>query len=133
MIMILNQRFIELGQGYGDVYELCELINTNRGRLHKTFILSSETPLGHALSLAAAFEPANDSQFMPVYICREGIIQQDNDKSKRRVLFEETAEKAGSIPVYIELKNSSEFAETELFFQYATGILRINKLLPPLR
>lgn len=66
--MILNQRFIELGQGYGDVYELCELIRTNSARLDKTFILSSETPAGHALSLAASFNPVNDGQFMPVYI-----------------------------------------------------------------
>ncbi len=131
--MILNQRFIELGEGYGDVYELCELIKTNSERLHRTFILSSETPSGHALSLAAAFEPANDGKFMPIYICREGIIQQDTIKSKRRLLFEETAEKAGSTPAVIVLKNSSVFAERELFFQYTIGILRINKLLPPLR
>ncbi len=131
--MILNQRFIELGEGYGDVYELCELIRTNSDRLHKTFILASVTPAGHALSLVAAFEPANDNKFMPIYICREGIIQQGDDKSKRRLLFEEAAEKAGSTPSYIELKNSSEFAERELFFQYAIGILRMNKLLPPLR
>jgi hypothetical protein len=131
--MILNQRFIELGEGFGDVYELCELIKTNSARLHKTFILSSETPSGHALSLVAAFEPANDSQFMPIYICREGIIQQGTDKSKRRLLFEATAEKVGNTPAYIELKNSSEFAERELFYQYTIGILRLNKLLPPLR
>ncbi len=131
--MILNQQFIELGEGYGDVYELCELIKTNSDRLHKTFILSSVTPSGHALSLAAAFQPANDGFFMPIYICREGIIQQDTIKSKRRLLFEQAAEKAESTPVYIELKNSSEFAERDLFFQYVTGILRLNNLLPPLR
>ena len=131
--MILHQRFIELGEGYGDVYELCELIRTNRDRLHKTFILSSFTTSGHALSLSAAFEPANGSHFMPVYICREGIIQQGDAKSKRRLLFEEAATSAGKEPVYIELKNFSEFAERELYYQYATGILRLNHLLPPLR
>ncbi|MBE1553579.1 DUF7147 family protein [Sporosarcina limicola] len=131
--MILHQRFIELGEGFGDIFELCELISTNSNRLHKTFILSSVTPAGLALSFAAAFEPANDSNFMPIYICREGILQQGSDKSKRRMLFEETAEKTGSIPVYIELKNSSEFAERDLFYHYVTGILRLNHLLPPLR
>ena len=131
--MILHQRFIELGEGYGDVYELCELIRTNQNRLHKTFILSSETPSGHALSLAAAFEPANDSHFMPIYICREGIIQSGAEKSKRRLLFEEATEQVGTAAAYIELKHSSEFAERDLFFQYVTGILRLNHLLPPLR
>lgn len=133
LCMILNQQFIELGEGFGDVYELCELIHTNRSRLHKTFILAAPTASGHALSLAVAFAPANDGFFMPVYICREGIIQQDHLKSKRRLLFEEAAEKAGSTPVYIELKHSSEFEERTLFFQYVTGILRLNNLLPPLR
>lgn len=131
--MILNQQFIELGEGYGDIYELCELIKTNSSRLHRSFILAAPTPSGHALSLAVALKPANESFFMPVYICREGIIQLDATKSKRRLLFEEAAEKAGSIPVYIEVKHSAEFAERDLFFQYVTGILRLNHLLPPLR
>ncbi|MCG7334167.1 methylthioribose kinase [Sporosarcina sp. ACRSM] len=131
--MILHQRFIELGEGYGDVYELCELIRTNRDRLHGTFILSSSTPSGHALSLAATFNPAGTNHFMPIYICREGIIQQDEVKSKRRILFEEAAASANSTPVTIELKHSSEFKERELFYQYAIGILRLNHLLPPLR
>lgn len=131
--MILHQRFIELGEGYGDVYELCELIKTNSGRLHKTFILGSITSAGRALSLAAAFTPANGSHFMPIYICREGIIHRDDQKSKRVELFEEAADNAGKSAVYIELKNSSEFAEPDLFYQYVTGILRINHLLPPLQ
>ena len=33
--MILHQRFIELGEGYGDIFELCELMRTNRDRLHR--------------------------------------------------------------------------------------------------
>lgn len=131
--MILHQRFIELGEGYGDVFELCELLRTNRERLHRTFILSSPTPSGQALSFAAAFEPVNNGYFMPIYICREGIIQQGDVKSKRRILFEEAATSVGSTPSTIELKNSSEFEERELFYQYVTGILRLNHLLPPLR
>lgn len=131
--MILHQRFIELGEGYGDVYELCELIRTNRDRLHGTFILSSSTPAGHAISLAATFNPVSTNHFMPIYICREGIIQQGDVKSKRRILFEEAAASANSTPATIELKHSSEFEEHELFYHYVIGILRLNHLLPPLR
>lgn len=131
--MILHQSFIELGEGFGDVFELCELIRTNRDRLHRTLLLVSEHPNGQALSLVATFEPANDSNFMPIYICREGIIQNDDTKSKRRLLFESAAEQAGKSPVQIELKHSDEFADRELFYHYVTGILRLNHLLPPLR
>lgn len=128
--MILHQRFIELGEGYGDIYELCELIRSNRHRLHNTYFLSSETAAGKAYSLAASFEPASGCKFMPIYICREGIANRD---SKRIALFEEAAREAGRPPVPIELKHSSEFAEQELFYQYIIGILRLNHLLPPLQ
>ncbi|MFS0574369.1 methylthioribose kinase [Sporosarcina sp. 179-K 3D1 HS] len=128
--MILHQRFIELGEGYGDIYELCELIRTNSHRLHNTYLLASDTPSGNAFSLAASFQPASGCNFMPIYICREGIADRH---SKRIALFEEAAQQAGSQPVMIELKNSSEFAEQELFYQYVIGILRLNHLLPPLQ
>ncbi|CAM3087666.1 methylthioribose kinase [Filibacter tadaridae] len=129
---MLHQRFIELGEGYGDVYELIELINTNKDRLLRTIILSTSTPTGEALSFAAAFKPAGESNFMPIYICREGIQQKGEEKPKRRLLFEEKAEQAGVTPVYIKTKHSSEFAAPILFYQYIIGVLRLNNLLPSL-
>ncbi|HEX5564876.1 MAG TPA: methylthioribose kinase [Sporosarcina sp.] len=130
---MLQQYFIELGEGYGDVYELLELMETNSQRLHRTFIFSSNTKSGQAISLAAAFRPAQDSNFMPIYICREGITQKDESKSKRRLLFEEASTSFGKEPIFIGLKHSSEFADTKLFYQYITGILRLNHLVPPLQ
>jgi hypothetical protein len=130
---MLQQYFIELGEGYGDVYELMELMKTNQHRLHRTFIFSSNTKDRQAISLAAAFHPAGDSNFMPIYICREGITQTGESKSKRRLLFEESSIKNGQEPIYISLKHSSEFADTKLFYQYITGILRLNHLVPPLK
>ncbi|WP_353056353.1 DUF7147 family protein [Sporosarcina luteola] len=130
---MLQQYFIELGEGYGDVYELMELMETNQHRLLRTFIFSSKTNSGQAISLAAAFRPARNSNFMPVYICREGISQKGESKSKRRLLFEETSLEQGQEPIFIGLKHSSEFAETKLFYQYITGILRLNHLVPPLQ
>ncbi|MDW0115840.1 methylthioribose kinase [Sporosarcina thermotolerans] len=130
---MLQQYFIELGEGYGDIFELVELMKTNQKRLHRTFIFSSNTNGGQAISLAAVFHPAQDSKFMPIYICREGIKQIDDKKSKRRVLFEKAAEEVGQEPIFIELKHSSEFADHRLFYQYITGILRLNHLVPPLQ
>ena len=130
---MLQQYLIELGEGYGDIYELMELMKTNNRRLHRTFIFSSNTKGGQAISLAAAFHPAGDSNFMPIYICREGILQPGESKSKRRLLFEESSVQNGQEPVYISLKHSSEFADTKLFYQYITGILRLNHLVPPLK
>jgi len=130
---MLQQYFIELGEGYGDVYELMELMRTNSSRLHRTFIFASNANSGQAISLAAAFHPAQNSNFMPIYICREGITEKDDAKSKRRLLFEESSIAIGMEPVFIGLRHSSEFADTKLFYQYITGILRLNHLVPPLQ
>ena len=130
---MLQQYFIELGEGYGDVYELLELLKTNQHRLHRTFIFSSEINGKQAISLAATFKPANNSNFMPVYICREGIKEEVGQKSKRTLLFEQAAAEYGKVPVPISVKHSSEFADTRLYFQYITGILRLNNLVPPLQ
>lgn len=130
---MLQQYFIELGEGYGDVYELMELMETNSQRIHRTFIFSSDTKSGQAISLAVAFKPAQNSNFMPIYICREGISETSASKSKRRLLFEEASVQNGQEPIFIGLKHSSEFADTKLFFQYITGILRLNHLVPPLQ
>ena len=111
---MLQQYFIELGEGYGDIYELMELMKTNKHRLHRTFIFSSNTKDGQAISLAAVFHPAGDSNFMPIYICREGIKQTNESKSKRRLLFEEVSMQNGQEPVFIDLKHSSEFADTQV-------------------
>ncbi|WP_252503702.1 methylthioribose kinase [Sporosarcina sp. Marseille-Q4943] len=130
---MLQQYFIELGEGYGDIYELMELMETNQHRIHRTFIFSSNIKGGQAISLAVAFQSARNSNFMPIYICREGITQTGESKPKRRLLFEEASLACGQEPIYIGLKHSTEFADTKLFYQYITGILRLNHLVPPLQ
>ncbi|GKV67695.1 hypothetical protein NCCP2716_01930 [Sporosarcina sp. NCCP-2716] len=127
-----QQRFIELGEGYSDIFELCELIKTNAGRLQRTFVFTSEIAGKKVVSLAASFSPAGEGGFYPIYICREGIPFRTEPVSKRQLVFEEAASAAGSRPVTVGLKHSSEFPETNLFYQYVTGVLRLNHLLPPL-
>ncbi|QTD42423.1 methylthioribose kinase [Sporosarcina sp. Te-1] len=131
---MLQQRFIELGEGFSDVFELIELMNTNAKRLHRTFVFSAATEKGNVLSLAAAFHPAGDGHFMPIYICREGILQKDQQEMpKRRLLFEQASLVNGYTPISIDLQHSSSFAEPSLYYQYIIGILRLNHLLPPLQ
>lgn len=128
-----QQRFIELGEGYSDIFELCELITTNANRLERTFLFKTTTNDGKpSISLAASFSPAGEGGFYPIYICREGIPSKEGNVSKRQLMFEEAAATVGSKPIPVELKHSSEFPETKLFYQYVTGVLRLNHLLPPL-
>ena len=128
------QQFIELGQGYGDVYELCELIKTNEKRFHYAYIFTSNKNGKQVASLAVAFKPVGESKFMPIYICREGIPFDTEKPSKRIQLFEEAVKEIGKkvVPPF-DIKHSSVFAETTMFYQHLIGILRMNNLLPPLR
>lgn len=124
------QRFIELGEGYGDIYELRELIETNRHRFMHGFIFATATDAGKpVLSVAAAFKPAENGNFMPIYLCREGIPE----NSKRLELFEETVKGLGHMPIKMEVKHSSAYAEKRFYFSHLIAILRLNHYIPPMQ
>ncbi len=127
------QQFIELGQGYGDVYELCELIQTNEKRFHNAFIFISNKGDQKLVSVGVAFRPVGDSKFMPIYICREGIPYNQEKKSKRLELFEEALGRIGKKAIPMDIKHSSYYSETYLFYQHLIGILRMNHFIPPLQ
>lgn len=128
------QQFIELGQGYGDLYELCELIKSNKNRFHQAFILVSTINNEKKASVAVCFNPAEkDSKFMPIYICREGIPYDENKPSKRLELFKQAVEELGRTAVVLETKSSKEFTEPFLYYQYLIGILRMNRYIPPMK
>ncbi|MEK4228623.1 DUF7147 family protein [Solibacillus sp. FSL H8-0538] len=127
------QQFIELGQGYGDIYELCELIKTNEERLHNAFIFTANNEGKMVASIAVAFKPVGESKFMPIYICREGIPFNEEKPSKRIEIFQEAVAATGKQESIFEIKHSSIFSETKLFYQYVIGILRLNHYIPPMQ
>ncbi|WP_342566864.1 methylthioribose kinase [Psychrobacillus sp. FSL K6-4046] len=126
----LIQRFIELGEGYGDTFELCELARVNKERIYRAFIFSSPKNGKDYISIAIALKPINDTKFFPIYICREGIPQ-SQPESKRLSTFKETLNELQVEPIKISIKHSSTFADTHLFYQYIIGILRLNHYIPP--
>lgn len=128
----MPQQFIELGEGYGDVYELLEIIKTNQSRFHQAFILTSTKDHRKVASLAIALKPAGDSKFMPIYICREGIPFDEEKPSKRQLMFNECIEQLGRKAVIVEIKHSSIFTESNLFYQYLIGIMRLHHYIPAL-
>jgi hypothetical protein len=122
------QRFIELGEGYSDLYELFEIMETNQKRLSQLLCLRVKKGDKDYASFIAVFNPASEGKFQPLYICREGIPI----PSKRYDLFEAKAKEVNKDIITFDVKPSTDFADTELFFQYLTGILRLNYLIPPL-
>lgn len=124
------QRFIELGEGYGDIFELRELITTNSHRFKHGFIFVSALKDGTStLSVAAAFEPASEGGFMPIYICREGIPE----NSKRLEIFEKTVKTLGHTPIKMDVKHSSAYSEKRFYFSHLIAILRLNHYIPPMQ
>ena len=127
------QQFIELGQGYGDIYELSELIKTNEKRFHGAFIFISTKDQQTMASVAIALKPVGESKFMPIYICREGIPYHAEKPSKRLAIFEQALNEIGQKAIPMEIKHSSVFAEKTLFYQHLIGILRMNRFIPPMQ
>ena len=126
------QRFIELGEGYSDIYELLEIARNNQHRLTHMIAFHSSAKDRSMTSLAVVLSPTDPGEFQPIYICREGIPYPHNTPNKRFELFQETAESLNHSIIEMDVKPSSAFAETELYFQHLIGILRLNHLLAPL-
>ena len=129
----MNQRFIELGPGYSDLYELLELAKANQDRMNYFLCLKSEGPNGKVMSFVLVMKKSSYGDFIPLYICREGIPVLENKSSKRFEMFEQAAKDQNREVISMEVRHSSTFADTELYYQYLIGILRMNRFLPPLQ
>ncbi|WP_338781774.1 methylthioribose kinase [Metabacillus sp. FJAT-52054] len=126
------QRFIELGEGYSDLYELLEIIRSNKHRIISFLDLSTVHNNKKVTTAGVIMSPTDPGNFQAIYICREGIIDPSEKDTQRYRLFRDAAEESGK-PVYqFAVKSSSVFHEPILYYQYLTGILRLNHILPPL-
>ncbi|MFE8703657.1 methylthioribose kinase [Cytobacillus sp. FJAT-54145] len=127
------QRFIELGEGYSDLYELIEVAKSNQHRLLHMMALHSVINGKDVTSLIVICTPTDPGKFQPLYICREGIPNPKVTPNKRFDLFNETARTLDKQVIQLSVKPSTEFAELDLFYQYLIGILRLNHYIPPLQ
>jgi hypothetical protein len=129
----LIQRFIELGEGYSDIYELLEIAKANRHRLAHMLALHTIKNGNYVTSLVVVLEPTDPGEFQPLYICREGIPNPSVKQNKRYEMFEQLAAELNKEIISMTVKPSTMFAEKELYFQHLIGILRMNRLIPPLQ
>ncbi|MGD6816297.1 DUF7147 family protein [Metabacillus sp. 84] len=127
------QRFIELGEGYSDLYELLEIIKHQEERIISFILLHTEWKGKKSVSAGVIMSPADPGDFLPIYFCREGIADPREKETKRHQLFREAAEKTGKPINQFDVKPSALFHENVLYYQYLTGILRLNHILPPLK
>jgi hypothetical protein len=127
------QRFIELGEGYSDIYELIETAKANKQRVSKLIALHTKVNEQDISSLVVIMKPTDPGNFQALYICREGIPNPHIKTNKRYELFSELATFLNKEIIQLEVKPSSMFNEQELYYQYLIGILRLNYYIPPLQ
>lgn len=127
------QRFIELGEGYSDLYELIETAKANEHRVARLFAFETKINEKKVVSVAVAFEPTNPGDFQAIYVCREGIPSPSEKESARYKLFYELSEKLNKDIIKLEVKPSTIFNEKELYYQHLIGILRLNHYIPPMQ
>ncbi len=127
------QRFIELGEGYSDIYELMELARSNKDRLQHLIMLHTVKNERNVSSFVAVMKPTNPGDFQALYICLEGIPNHKFQPNKRASLFQEVAKELDKEIIQFDVKPTETFAEKELYFQYLIGILRLNHYIPALR
>ncbi|MBP3952147.1 DUF7147 family protein [Bacillus suaedae] len=126
------QRFIKLGEGYNDLYELIEIAKTNKDRIHLILRLDTKIDERDMSSLVVLLKPALPGKMMPLYVCHEGIYNPIHKPTERYRLFEEAVNQLNLDIHRLEVKNSKQFAEIDLYYQYLTGVLRLNRYLPPM-
>ena len=126
------QRFIELGEGYSDLYELIEIAASQQSRV--AFLLELQTKINgkEVVSPAVVLKPTDPGKFQPIYISREGIPNPDVLPNKRYDLFKQLADRLERNIIRLQVKPSTMFPEKELYYQHLIGILRMNRYLPPL-
>lgn len=126
------QRFIELGEGYSDIYELLELAKANQHRLLHMMAFHTVKNEKQVTSLAVVLQLTDPGKFQAFYICREGIPNPNFIPNKRYDLFQQTAEELGKQIIQLSVKPSTIFHEKELYYQHLIAILRLNHYIKPL-
>ncbi len=122
----MNQRVIKLGNGYADFFELMELAVTNQSRLIACFQLQT---LDGRHSLGIVLKPAkHPSTFMPIYLCLEGF----KPDSKRVHQFQDFANQEGHTLHTIAVKSLDLFYDEDLYTRYLIGLLRSQRVIPPM-
>lgn len=121
------QKFIQLGDGYGDIFELEALIQYNHQRIKSGIYLHVE---GRPSTFVLVMSPVRGN-FQALYTIYQGIPMTSKNKTKYKII-NENLEKYNIGKVEMTTRDPGDFHVREQYFQYMLGVLRLNNLLPPL-
>lgn len=121
------QKFIELGEGYGDVFELEALIQYNHQRIKSGIYLHAE---GRLSTFVLVMAPVRGN-FQALYTIYQGIPMTSKSRQKYKII-NENLEKYNISKVEMTTRDPGDFHDRTQYFQYMLGVLRLNNLIPPL-
>src|SRR5690625_1137873 len=121
------QKFIRLGNGYADIFELEALIEYNRQRIKSGIYLHTEDePSTFVLVMAPV-----RGNFQALYTIYRGIPMTSKHQQKYKII-NESLEKYNIQKVEMTTRTPDDFHDPEQYFQSMVDVLRLNHLLPPM-
>lgn len=127
----MKQTFIPLGSGLSDLFEFEQLMKYNYERIHCLLFLHTTLEVEPKTSCILIMQPAND-KFQAMYSIFECIKYPYDGPSKKYELLKCWANTYGIDIKEHEIKSKQHFYEDELYYQYLTGVLRLQRIIPPM-
>ncbi len=128
----MSQSFIELGQGYSDFFELEEIIAYNHERIHHIVCLHTTLEKQPKTSVLIIMKPSRQGNFQAIYSIFEAIPYPYPVSNKRFDFIKIWAAEQSLTIRELEVKSKEHFYENDLYYNYLIGVLRLQRLLPPM-
>lgn len=126
----MTQRFIKLGEGYGDIYELFTLIESMPERVESLLAFHTIKNDEERTSIAAVFKPTTQGNFQPIYICLEGIPKpQEGESNVRYEAFKKVSDQINKPIIELVVPPAETYHEIDLYYQQLIAILRLNHII----
>lgn len=127
----MKQTFIPLGTGLSDLFEFEQLMKYNHERIHCLLFLHTTLEAEPKTSCILIMNPAQN-KFQAMYSIFECIKYPYQGQSKKYEMLKNWAQQHDINVLEHEIKSKNHFYEDELYYQYLTGVLRLQRIIPPM-
>ncbi|GGA97637.1 hypothetical protein ERX37_04180 [Macrococcus hajekii] len=128
----MSQSFINLGPGYSDFFEFEELIHYNHERIRSVIALHTTLEKEPKTSILVIMKPTRQGHFQGIYATFETLPYPYPTSHKRFDFIKSWADEYQLPFLEFEVKAKHYFHEQALYYNYLTGVLRLQRQLPPL-
>ncbi|MCA2500661.1 DUF7147 family protein [Staphylococcus xylosus] len=129
----MKQSFIKLGEGLTDLFEFNTLIEYNFERIDYLVYFHSPKSEKQRSSVALIMKPTSGQHFQAMYIMLNALNYPYPTSNKKFEMINNQAAKYNIDVKAVEVQPLEVFHETELYFNYLTSVLRLQRWIPPLQ